>query len=84
MEPEDNVEPNGDHYVVEKLLGRRTSQCRTQYLVRWLSYGPEHDVWYDFTNLNLAKDLVDKYNRDHEARNLTRPKGSRQARPAQC
>ena len=44
MEPKDKVEPIGDHYVVKKLFGKRTSQGQTQYLVRWLGYGPEHDV----------------------------------------
>ena len=82
VEPEDNMEPTKDHYVVEKLLGKRTSQGQTQYLVRWLGYGPEHNVWYDITNLYLAKDLVNKYNQDHEAGTSTRPKESHWARLA--
>ena len=56
-----------NHYVVEQLLSKRTSQGRTQYLVRWLGYGLRHDVWYEFINLDLAKDFVDKYHRDYEA-----------------
>ena len=76
MEPENNVEPTRDHYMVEKLLGKRTSQGRTQYLVRWLCYSPEHNVWYVITNLDLAKDLVNKYNWDHEAGTFTQPKES--------
>ena len=84
VEPEDNVKPTGDHYVIEKLLEKRTSQGRTQYLVQWLGYGPEHDVWYDITNLNSAMDLINKYNWDHEAKTSTRPKGNRQAQLAQC
>ena len=84
VEPEDGVEPIRHHYVVEKLPGKRTSQGQTQYLVRWLGYGPEYDVWYDITNLDSAKGLIDKYNWDHEAKTFTRPKESRQARPVQC
>ena len=34
VEPEDKVEATGDHYMVEKLLGKKTSQGQTQYLVR--------------------------------------------------
>ena len=83
MEPEDNVKLTGDHYVVKKLLGKKTSQGQTQYLVRWLGYGPGHNVWYDITNLDLAKDLVDKYNWDHEAGTFTWPRKSRWAQPAQ-
>ena len=76
VKPEDNVKPTKGHYVIKKLLGKRTSQGQTQYLVRWLSYGPKHDVWYDITNLDLAKDLIDKYNWDYEAGTSTRSKGS--------
>ena len=83
VKPENNMKPTKDHYVVEKLLGKRTSQGQTQYLVRWLGYGPEHNVWYDITNLYSAKDLVNKYNQDHEAATSTRPKESCWAQPAQ-
>ena len=83
VEPEEGVKSTGDHYMVEKLLGIRTSQGQTQYLVRWLGYGPEHNVWYDITNLYLAKDLVNKYNQDHEAGTSTRPKESHWAQLAQ-
>ena len=83
MEPENNVEPTGDNYVIKKLLGKMTSQGRTHYLVRWLGYCPEHDVWYDIINLDSAKDLVDKYNQDHEARTFTQPRGSCWAQLAQ-
>ena len=82
VKPEDNVKPTENHYVVEKLLGKRTSQGWTQYLVRWLGYGLEHNVCYDITNLDSAKDLVNKYNRDHEAGTFTWQKESRQAQPA--
>ena len=83
MKSEDNIKSTRNHYVVEKLLGRRTSQGQTQYLVKWLGYGPEHDVWYDITNLDLAQDLVNKYNQDHEAGTSTLPSRSRWAQPAQ-
>ena len=62
VKPEEEVEPIGNYYLIEKLLSKWTSQERTQYLVRWFGYGPEHDVWYDITNLDSAGDLVDKYN----------------------
>ena len=83
IKPKDNVEPIRDYYVIEKLLSRRTSQGQTQYLVRWLGYGPEHDVWYDITNLDSAKDLVNRYNRNHGARTLIQPKRSHWAQFAQ-
>ena len=75
VEPDNNVEPTGDHYVVGKLPSNRTSRGWTIYLVRWLGYGLEHNAWYDITSLDLAKNLINKYNWDHEARTSTRLKG---------
>ena len=60
VKPEEKVECTRDYYVIDKLLSKRTSQGRTQYLVRWLDHGLENDIWYDITNLDSAKDLVDK------------------------
>ena len=68
VELEKEVESTRDHYVIDKLLGKRISKGQTQYLVKWLGYGPKHDIWYDITHLDLAKNHVDKYNWDHETR----------------
>ena len=65
VETKDNVEPTEDHYVVEKLLRKRISRGQTQYLVQWLGYGPEHDVWYDTRDLGSAAELIAEYERDH-------------------
>ena len=42
--PKVKVKRTKDHYGVEKLLVKKTSQGQTQYLVRWLGYSPEHNV----------------------------------------
>ena len=49
-------------YIVEKLIDRRQfrrgSGWCVEYLVRWLGYGPEYDVWYNIKDLDDAADLV--------------------------
>jgi hypothetical protein len=32
-------------YFIEKILDKRPRGRGHQYLVRWLAYGPEHDLW---------------------------------------
>ena len=34
-------------YAVEKVIRTRRVRGRTQYLVKWLGYGPEHNSWVD-------------------------------------
>ncbi len=55
-----------DEYEVEKLLRKRRIRrgrgWSTQYLVRWLTYGPESDTWEpDYELLRNAKERVDEY-----------------------
>ena len=32
-------------YFVEKIINERCKGCGVQYLVQWLGYGPEEDLW---------------------------------------
>ena len=53
-------------YEIEKLLQkrriRRERGWSTQYLVRWLSYGPEDDIWKTEHELRRhANDIVEAY-----------------------
>ena len=54
----------GDSYEVEAILAKRVNRStkKTQYLVKWLGYGPTHNAWYDADDLRQAKDLVDEFN----------------------
>lgn len=52
-------------YEIERLLQKRRIRkgrgWSTQYLVRWLGYGPEDDVWMPDHRLPNAEDLVRRY-----------------------
>ena len=53
-------------YEIEKLLQKRRIRrgrgWSTQYLVRWLSYGPEDDTWETEHELRRhANDIVEAY-----------------------
>ena len=39
-----------------------------KYLVRWLGYGPEYDMWYSIENLQNAQELIEEYEQLHNAR----------------
>lgn len=47
--------------LLQKRRIRRGRSWSTQYLVRWLGYGPEHDKWIPVTRLSHARDLIDTY-----------------------
>ena len=54
-----------EEWVIEKLLERRRIRrgrgFATQYLVRWMGFGPEHDTWYNLRDLDNARELVDDF-----------------------
>lgn len=54
---------------MEKLLGKRRRQGVTEYLVKWKSYGPEHNSWEPETELpdQVVQKFQSKQKRDREA-----------------
>ena len=55
-------EAHDDEYVIERLLDKRVNPGgRTKYLVKWLGWGAEHNVWYDIKDLDNAGELVKAY-----------------------
>ena len=48
-------------YEVERLLDKRTTRGRDQYLVKWRGYGDEHNVWYKVDDLDNAQRLINEY-----------------------
>ena len=62
------VEGDTDEYKsweVERILNKRVIRkgrgFATQYLIRWLGYGPEYDQWYNAKDLTNSDDLVRQY-----------------------
>ena len=45
---------------------RRKPQIK--YLVRWLGYGPEYDMWYPIESLQNAQELIEEYEQLYNAR----------------
>ena len=81
----DAVEMEGDtpqyqSYEVEKLVGKRLRRYKrttvTQYLVRWVGYGPEYDEWRSLSALDNCLELVEEY----EANQPVMPANSRRGR----
>ena len=61
--------PEYQSYEVEKLVAKRQRKFNktlvTQYMVRWVGYGPEHDVWRSLSALSNCLDLVEEYEARH-------------------
>lgn len=68
------VTAEGNQVEVERILQRRrrpigkTSRLKTEYLVKWKDYGPEHDQWVPEEDLGLAQELLDEFNQQERAR----------------
>jgi hypothetical protein len=49
-----------DAIVKKRTIGKGSGR-KTQYLGRWKGYGPEWDRWFDESELQNARDLIDDY-----------------------
>ena len=68
----DNEDPDQREYEIEALLDKREVRKRgrgkgtvTEYLVKWKYWGPAHNVWYRAEDLQDAKELMDKYDKEY-------------------
>jgi hypothetical protein len=48
---------------VERIVGKRVKDGRTEYRVRWEGFTEADDTWEPLTNLETAKDLIRKFER---------------------
>lgn len=55
------VVEGGDVFEVDRILGKRVSRKKTQYLVKWFGYGDYHNVWYNEEDLSEAQEAVKDY-----------------------
>uniref|UniRef100_A0A183S7H9 Chromo domain-containing protein n=1 Tax=Schistocephalus solidus TaxID=70667 RepID=A0A183S7H9_SCHSO len=58
-------------FIVEKIVGRRVKKGRTEYLVRWKGFPPEHDSWEPQHHLHEAcNPLIEAFNAQRQALKL--------------
>ena len=50
---------------MEKILNKRTVRGKEKFLVRWKGYTVEEDIWENRKNLENAKELVEKFEREY-------------------
>ena len=50
-----------DEYLIEAVLGKRISRGKTQYLIKWWSWGHENNVWYYAEDLQDCSELIAEY-----------------------
>ena len=54
-----------DVYEVVRLVDVRSRKKRTQYLVRWVGWAPEHDTWEDEASIHTPE-LIVRFNRERK------------------
>ncbi|KAG5462033.1 MAG: chromo domain-like protein [Olpidium bornovanus] len=54
----DPINAAGDDFEVERVVGQRQRQGRTQYLVRWTGYDASEDTWEPAEHLRGARQAV--------------------------
>ena len=69
LPPPELTDDDTVEYEVEKILDHRQKKIRTakkavnktEYLIRWAGYGPEHDSWEPEENLTNCKEKLNEY-----------------------
>jgi hypothetical protein len=67
-----------EEFEVEAILAHRNKGNRTQYLVRFASYGPEDDLWLPARNLKNAPEVLQAY-LDRQEEQISTPHGGQRA-----
>jgi hypothetical protein len=61
VHPPPEIVDDHEEDEVEAILADRYKGSRTQYLVRFASYGPEEDLWLPLKNLTNASEAIKEY-----------------------
>lgn len=61
-----------EEFEIEDIIAHRGAGKKTQYLVRFKSYGPEDDLWLPAANLHNAQDIVQGYHQRQEGKEETK------------
>jgi len=63
-EPTPVIDEEGEEvYEVECILDKRERRGRSEYLVSWKGFGPEHNSWEPERNLKGSQRLISRFNR---------------------
>ena len=54
-----------EEFKVKKILNKRVVREKKKFLVRWKGYMAEEDTWESKENLENAKELVNKFEREY-------------------
>ena len=52
---------SASHYKIERLLNKKISREKSQYLIKWVDYKSTYNIWYSLNVLNDAAKLIAEY-----------------------
>ena len=59
------VDESGEHeeWEAEEVVAERYNKCRKrqEWLIKWKSFGPEHNTWEPIGNLENAPALIERF-----------------------
>ena len=61
-------EADGAEFEVEKILDKRISRNKVEYLVKWRHFGTESNTWEPLKNLKNAREVVDEFGQRRAAK----------------
>ena len=71
-----------NRWEVEKIIGKRQRRGKTDYLVRWLGWGPEHDQWLTPHQAVGCEELIEEFEANQSAQPARQGRDNRSQRNA--
>jgi hypothetical protein len=68
-------------YEVEKIIGKKKIDGKTNYLVKWKNYSESQATWQELSTLEYVKPLIKEFNDELKSR---RKSNSRSNKSSEC
>jgi RNase H-like domain found in reverse transcriptase/Reverse transcriptase (RNA-dependent DNA polymerase)/Integrase zinc binding domain/Integrase core domain/Chromo (CHRromatin Organisation MOdifier) domain/Retroviral aspartyl protease len=78
--PPVQLDDGSEEYEVEEILDSRQRRGKKEYLVSYVGFGPDHDLWLPLSDLGNSQELVDEFEQRQVSNTATARRPSRRRR----